>query len=283
MVILLTSLSLQSMENNDYSLIQLPRELFAHCLSPEENQVISLVNSIKNFVTLRTTCTYFNTLLTPEIISDFCKNYAPVIKEIVWRNERYRLPHRPMWPILLCTDVKKADKFLEIAVKTNYSKLVELAFKYNANPDAVDKHDKIPLIFFVKTVEIAKMFIDRNVNLHVTKKGKDIISCTMEETYPVELFALYLSYPVFNINYDIVPLVYPDPVQINDLINFLQKVELLKKTKDNLWDDILFEDEDYFEEHEFLGEPNAITMQQLIEQNRLKNKLKHKKQNCIIS
>jgi hypothetical protein len=90
---LFNMLSMQGMENPQHTdmhhpLINVlkPINIFSYLFLHEKHQLISLKNSIRNFMKMSITCNDFNKILTYKTIGKLCRNYAQTDKDEFLKN-----------------------------------------------------------------------------------------------------------------------------------------------------------------------------------------------------
>ena len=181
---------------NNCALTSLPNEIltyvFSYYFDKNENQVISLKNSIKEFMQLSTSCKKFNTLLSYDKIGTLCKNYTKHDKNWALGDRRYNnfLPRL----ILVCAG---ADATMEIrmAAMNNDEQRLATLLKHGTNINTRDTYSPLQN---AKTAKIAQMLIDHNFDLaQRDQDGNNMLWHTIEnDGHPVELTEFYLQHDV---------------------------------------------------------------------------------------
>ena len=187
----------------------LPKGIFnnvlSYCHSPYQNPIRALEKSIQYFLALKTTCKRFNKLLTFKTIGNLCKNYTPktknnTFKELIedMHDVHYKIKRLPAL-ILICAGADANIKtrkgpLLEDAVYKEDKQLTATLLNHHANPN-IHVRGLVPIIFFVKKVKIAQIFIDNNVDLHATDydSGENVLWQTLQDKYSYKLMKFYLK------------------------------------------------------------------------------------------
>ena len=181
---------------------------------PEESFLIanqSLANSIKILMKLSMLSKDFNNEWTTEKIGALCKNYSDDNRcEMIGWLFAYRIRpclYKPLAILLHAGLGKYTDEYSEFVLekvtgKAGFLPVVQLLFKNKANPNVKIDDNNYPLVFKVKTVEEAQLFVDNGVNLHEISTYYqsnwriNVLWCTVQEGYPSELMKFYLDQKV---------------------------------------------------------------------------------------
>ena len=194
-------------QHNPLLIQELLDQIFPSCLADDDDHAKSLENSIKNYMKLRRVCKRFNTVLTFEVIGNFCHNYTPQIKSQTFRKlikPTYgpydTIKHLPAL-IVLCAGIDinpqtELNSLLLDAVRANDIHVATTLFKHHANPNA--QNDSCPVFFQAKTVEIAQIFICNKVDVHMISSWPmtNVLWEITKNEYPSELLELYLAHQV---------------------------------------------------------------------------------------
>lgn len=181
------------------------KSIFARCIMQGMDQVKTLKKNIKYFLALKTTCKDFNQLLTFEVIGNLCKSYAQkyknrVLKRLMENMNDYNFEaKRSPALILVCAGANAnpefyGDPLLKTAAYQKDTQLAATLLTHHANPN-MNIIGCGPVIFCVKTVKIAQLFIDNKVNLHAidNDSGKNVLWKVLQDEYSYKLTALYLE------------------------------------------------------------------------------------------
>lgn len=180
-----STLQINAQDNSDCPLPNLKEDqlIFACCLmqpinpqkSPMESQK-ALKGTIKNFINMRSSCKKYYEFLTYKHIGISCKNHSSFAKNSLLHQFtpasiiNYR--HRHPILILIYADAKinedKKAPLLEISIKYNDIYLLTALLEHKVKPND-NKNYGDPLIFSVKTVEIAQILMDKGVNIHASR------------------------------------------------------------------------------------------------------------------
>ncbi len=178
--------------------------------NPSPDEIKPLENRMKFFMKLRTVSKQFYRTLTHEAIGNRCQNYEQRIKNSALQHlARYNfLSSKKRLPalILICAGAQNRITWLDIdtpihydqklfchAVLQNDAPFVATLFKYNiVTPNAWSLDG--PLLFEVKTKEIAQLFIDHGVNVNSQFGEFNVLWKNLNEQYPSELMKLYLAH-----------------------------------------------------------------------------------------
>jgi len=214
-------LSVHSMENLDND----DKQEQEHTQSADQDQVQLIEERIKSFMRLRSVCKEYNALLTCEMVGDLCQHYAQCDKDTVLKNliefkteilenvshdakttEEYIKNHyaaiRLPALILICAGADPATKFghgnlLGTAAHFNDVHMVKKLFEHKADPNMKMfdyPYCSDPILFVITTKEMAQLFIDNGVNLHVSRYGyPSVLWWVLKDELPAELMALYLE------------------------------------------------------------------------------------------
>jgi len=190
--------------NRNHKLLSLPDKVFHFIISQSIDTTKPLKDIIKPLLLLRTTCKYFNTEQFLITIGKACHNYPlteknKAMKMLLKRMNDNNYTNRRAAALLLTytgadNDAYKADPLLYRAVNKSDIKLIITLLHHNANPNQITLY-KDPTLFSIKTVEIAKLFIEYKVNLKIP--GNEILpnplfACLIYD-YPLDLFNFYLN------------------------------------------------------------------------------------------
>jgi hypothetical protein len=202
-------------ENDCLFLTMLPNEklidIFSHCYANDADHVHSLENSITNFMKISMVCKKFNSFLPFKIIGSFCKHYTDKDKNQAFQNMMYKVrfiyhySDRLPALILVCAGADPNIKnrqgccLLAMAVIENDTQVIATLLKHHANPNIKWLDD--PVFFYVKTVKIAQMFIDKGIDVHTSvtfmgAKWYNVLYHMMGDSYSSDLLELYLKHEV---------------------------------------------------------------------------------------
>jgi len=172
-----------------------------------EDQVTSLENSIKSFMNMSMACRNFNRLLTFKTIGELCESYTQKDKKNALQNilrtiNEFNCQTRRL-PILVLVTAGAQNKtknwwnsLLYKAILYKNIELASIAFRCDANPNIINPFGD-PVLFDVKTVEMAQLFIDNNVHLNDAVSNDDktnILWYLTGDQHPADLMELYLTH-----------------------------------------------------------------------------------------
>ncbi len=169
------------------------------------NDITRLTNAIKDFMSLSIICKHLHALLTFEEAGKFFKNYRQSVKDFTLQHVMQTKNHSVMrLPILLLicagadctTEAYFSHPLLLTAVEHNDIQMVTMCFKHNGDPNikvkrAGTKLTGTPILFYVKTKELAQLFIDNGADTHNVLRY--IID---KDEYSTDLIELYLKYGI---------------------------------------------------------------------------------------
>ena len=219
-------LALQAEEYNQTNptLSALPQEIlfdiFSYYQAANQKQKESCGDSIKNFMRLRGACRKFNRWLTPEVMSNWCKNYGQhdkdkTLEKIVRSIEPDRYSNIPWHDyttrrlpalILVCAgadpniNVENSKYLLKHAADHNDAQMVKILFKHKVDPyknndtgygSYGESSKKSPLLM-CKTREIAQIFLDNKVTVS-DDTYPNVLWCILGDKYPADLMSCYLE------------------------------------------------------------------------------------------
>jgi hypothetical protein len=188
----------------------------------DESSFISFVHTIKNFLRLKhLVCKKFDTLLSYEMIGNFCRNYAQQDKDrflytlglTLHRSNCQSQRLQAFLALYAGANANQKDyngrNLLAHAVMTHDQELTALLLSCKADTKVTicTNYREVPLFFYIKDLKLAQEFIDNGLNVHTCKKISDkdynvlwhILYKTeslQDEEFPSELLALYLKHKV---------------------------------------------------------------------------------------
>jgi len=189
-----------------FNIIVACSSLFTQGMHQNTDPVTALKENIKALMSLSATNKFYNTNLKPNVIGNFykhCDQYAKnkVLQQVIDKVSSINYQNRRL-PICILihagasANTKRSyssEYVLLDAVLEDDADLAALLFQHGANPNI----GSAPILFHVKTTQIAQMFIANGVNL-CSPKGLDVPNVLwrviQEDTYPAELIDIYLKH-----------------------------------------------------------------------------------------
>jgi hypothetical protein len=187
------------------SLLCLPDEIENHiisyCYVDDEDRAKSLELSIKTFMKLSCISKYFNIFFNFKTIGNLCKDYYwydkyKVFSEIVKLKSAYYTQRRCAL-ILVCAEanitIVDSKKLLKKALLKNDVEFVSILLKHDAG---MYMKDRLPIFFHAKTIKMAQIFIDHNVNIHCFGGNRDlpnILWFLLKDEYAADLMEFYIK------------------------------------------------------------------------------------------
>ena len=181
-----------------------PLVLFFYCFAQNIDQVCTLKESVKAFMRLSAVCKNF---LTPERCGNFCKNYAWHEKHKILFNlyrgmdDMDELTYQSVRIPALILIYAGADAntmigqsyLLTQAAFLGDVSMTEVLLKHDAHPDSGER--AYPIFFFIRNIEILKLFSNYNANLKRTpqKVPTNVLWEVIRPFYPSELIKFYLA------------------------------------------------------------------------------------------
>lgn len=211
---LLSILFKEDFKENMYS-------IFSCCQVHGDNQQESLKKSIKNYMRLRGVCKGFNELLTEQVIGDQCKDYTQddknkVLETVLKSWTSYKTKRLAALTLVYAgadPNIKigwscKSEYLLGEAVDNNDEQMVEALFKHKVHVNVISHA-------LYKTKEMARMFINNGVDVHVPVDGyPNVLWHVVHDDYSSDLMKFYLEQGV-------------DPKKLSDYDYYGSKQDLL--------------------------------------------------------
>jgi len=206
-ILALTShIDIYSMEiTNENMLFLLPNEIICLVLAHSIDSTQSLKNTINSCLQLSTVCKRFNMTQLFITIGTACSRYDATDKNTLMdkllrfaNEDKYN--NRRNGAFLLTyagADNNQAGhlSLLHQAISFNDKELIAALFKNNVNPNQINFLGD-PDFFYIKTIDIAQIFIDNNVDLNIQENSfsETIIWRCIDFNYCPKLIEFYLNH-----------------------------------------------------------------------------------------
>jgi len=179
--------------------------IISYCFVFHEDSTRSLELSMKTFMRLSCVSKYFYTFLNFERIGNLCKDYAQIHKDRALSQvarciSTYRYEAKSLYALILVyagTDATfEHNRLLQKAVLEDDAQFVDILLKHNANPYRYMQKEG-PIFFYAQTIEVAQVFIDYNINIHVGDHiYPNILWFILNDEYSADLMDFYLNHGV---------------------------------------------------------------------------------------
>lgn len=186
--------------NCNHYFLSVPDEVLVQIFSKIITE--SLEDIIKNFLRFSTTCKRINSLLTVQRVGAACKGYDfdqknKTLEKLMRSANDYTHSFRRRAALMLVyagSDGIGDRHYSLLQRAVHYKDIPMIAALFENHVDPNEKDLRGPILFDVSTVQIAKMFIAQGADVHVLKRGNNILcEIISDDEKPSDLIKLYLT------------------------------------------------------------------------------------------